>query len=145
MGGLNPGRAGSILTGLIEKIGKNKSIATLGWCMGGSWSFAATLAAGSQSAGCVMYYGFPEKDVKKIKTLKSDVLYIYGSKDTYIKPEDVSTFGKVVEASGHKFSLHTYDAVHAFANPSNPHFDAKSADEAQLFTLKFLRERLSVE
>jgi carboxymethylenebutenolidase len=145
MGALDAKRGEAILKGLIQKIGAGKSIATIGWCMGGSWSFNATLAAGSQAAGCVMYYGFPEKDTKRIKTLRTDVLYNYGLKDNFIKEPDVKQFGKEVEATGHKFTFHTFDAVHAFANPSNPKFDSKAAEEAQGYALKFLKEKLSVE
>ncbi len=145
MEGLDAKRGEAILKGLLQKIGGGKSIATIGWCMGGTWSFNATLAAGSQAAGCVMYYGFPEKDSKRIKTLKTDVLYNYGALDNFIKEPDVKQFGKEVVAAGHKFTFHSFNAVHAFANPSNPKFDAKAADEAQGYALKFLKEKLAVE
>jgi carboxymethylenebutenolidase len=145
MGGLDAKRAQSILMSLVHKIGPGKSIATLGWCMGGSWSFAGTLEAGSRAAGCVMYYGFPEKDVNRIKGLNADVLYIYGTKDNFIKEPDVKQFGKQVTATGHKFTFQSYDAVHAFANPSNPNYDAKSAAAAQVLALKFLKEKLAIK
>ena len=38
MGGLDAKRGEAILAGLIKKIGSGKSIATIGWCMGGTWS-----------------------------------------------------------------------------------------------------------
>ena len=145
MNGLDPKRADAIIKGLIQKIGKDKTIATIGWCMGGSWSFTSAVAAGSEAAGCVMYYGFPEKDLSRIKPLKCDVLYMRADKDNFIKLPDVEAFGKEVKATGHNFTLHRYDAVHAFANPSNPHYDAKDAAEAHALALKFLKEKLSVE
>ncbi len=143
MSGLQQKRAEDIVKGALNKIGSGKKIASIGWCMGGTWSFNTALLAGSSAAGCVMYYGFPEQDEKKIKQLKTDVLYIYGDKDNFIKSEDVADLGKKITANGHKFEQHNFSAVHAFANPSNPKYDAKSAGEAQVFALKFLKEKLS--
>lgn len=139
---LDARRGQHIIEGLISKIGQDKQIATLGWCMGGSWSFTAALLAGDQAAACVMYYGFPEQDEQKVKTIQCDVLYMWASRDNFITRDVVQTFKQQVEATNHRFDLHVFDAVHAFANPSNPHHDPKATEEAQVLTLKFLKERL---
>lgn len=139
---LSQKRGEEIVGGLIAKIGVNKRVATLGWCMGGSWSFTAARMLGDKAAGCVMYYGFPEKDEKKIATLKTDVLYVYGTQDKFIKKEDVDLFEKQVLATQNKFERHDYAAVHAFANPSNPNFAAKEAKLAEVLVLDFLKKRL---
>jgi len=144
MGNLDAKRAESIIEGLLKKIGSGKQIATLGWCMGGSWSFTASILSGSSNVGCVMYYGFPEKDNSKIKKLKADVLYIWGSQDQYITKPLVDELGKKIEHTGHTFTLHAYNAPHAFANPSNPKYDSKSAEEAGKYTLAFLKEKLGL-
>jgi carboxymethylenebutenolidase len=144
MSQLTPKRGEAIIKGAIAEAGKNKRIATLGWCMGGSWSFTASLLAGSEAAGCVMYYGFPEKGDKRISNLKCDVLYIRGDKDEHIKLSDVEQLNKEVEAAGRNFILHRYDAVHAFANPSNPKYDAAATSDAQRKALDFLVEKLMV-
>ncbi len=73
---LDPKRAESIVRGALSKIGRDMQIATLGWCMGGAWSFTASVLAGNQAVGCVMFYGFPEKDDKRIAKLQTDVLYM---------------------------------------------------------------------
>ncbi len=140
MGSMDPVRATTIIKGLLTKIGSGKNILTLGWCMGGSWSFQTALNAGADAKACVMYYGFPEEDQAKINMLKTDVLYIYGTKDTYITKEKVDEFGKKVEKSGRKFTEYDYPAVHAFANPSNPDYDKKNADDAQEKAVAFLKK-----
>ena len=145
MSQLDSKRAEAIIRGLLQKIGKNKKIATLGWCMGGTWSFAGTLAAGNQALGCVMYYGFPEEDETKINSLKTDVIYIWGSKDKFIKKENVEAFGKKITNTHNKFDMHSFDADHAFANPSNPKYDVKAANEAQELVLMFLKNKLSIK
>ena len=143
--GLEPNRGESIINGLLQRIGAGKTIATLGWCMGGSWSFTGAVAAGNEAVGCVMYYGFPEKNPDRIKALRCDVLYIRGNKDAFIKADDVEAFKTKVKVSGHDFTLDAFDAVHAFANPSNPNYDVKSATDAQNISLKFLQNKLAVQ
>jgi carboxymethylenebutenolidase len=144
-GGLDKKRAENIIKGILALAGRDKAIASLGWCMGGSWAFQASLLAGKQSVGTVMYYGFPEQEEKKIKTLTSDVLYIYATRDAHITRPVVDRFKAQVEETGNKFDLHTYDAVHAFANPSNPNHDALSSTQAELIAKKFLQEKMMLE
>ncbi len=143
--GLDNKRAENIIKGALKKAGNDKRIATLGWCMGGTWSFTATRLAGNNAAGCVMYYGFPEKEEKKVKELQADVLYIWASKDNFITKMYVDEFQKQVEATGHKFTLHTFDAVHAFANPSNPNHDKLATAQADSYALKFLKEKMQLD
>ena len=142
--GLDPKRADNIINGLLSKIGPDRQVATLGWCMGGAWSFRATVLATNQAAACVMYYGFPEKEDKNIKP-QADVLYILGDKDKFIKQPFVEEFGDKIKAGGHKFTLFVYDGVHAFANPSNPDYNSLSATKAQNESLKFLKEKLELQ
>jgi carboxymethylenebutenolidase len=145
MNKLEQKRGETIINGLLAKIGNDKMVATLGWCMGGTWSFTTTLLAGQRAVGCVMYYGFPEKNDKKIQMLKADVLYIWASQDNYITRDVVDAFGKKVVATGHRFEMHSFPAVHAFANPSNPKHDAKAAADAEAISLAFLKQKLQLE
>lgn len=139
MAGLTRAHGEAIVKGLLNKIGKGKQIVTLGWCMGGTWSFNATLLAGPEAKACVMYYGFPEKDKSKVKTLQADVLYIRGDQDQFIKQTDVDQLEKEVKATSHVFELHHYDAPHAFANPSNPKYDKEDAADAQTNAVRFIQ------
>jgi len=140
MGGLDAKHGRAIVEGLVTYVGKGKSIATIGWCLGGTWSFEAALLAGNEAKGCVMYYGFPEEDAAKVKTLTTNILYIYGSQDAYISRDAVDGLSAKVKASGHTMKLLTYDAVHAFANPSNPKFNEYAASEAHYEASKFLKQ-----
>lgn len=144
-GGLDKKRAETIVKGLLAHVKPDRQIATIGWCMGGTWSFTAAVLAGDRARACVMYYGFPEKEEKKIKPLKADVLYIYGTKDNFITNAQVTEFGEKVKATGKEFKMHSFDAVHAFANPSNPNHDKLATKQAEQLTVKFVQERLQLE
>ncbi|MFI5154310.1 MAG: dienelactone hydrolase family protein [Chitinophagales bacterium] len=135
-------RAQAIIKGAIGYAGLSAKIFTMGWCFGGGWSLQASLLAGSQAAGCVMYYGMPEKDVEKLKSLHADVLGIFGNKDQGITPKVVDEFAENMNKAGKKLTVKRYDAVHAFANPSNPGYDKAAKEDAYIATLAFLKERL---
>ena len=142
---LDPKRAETIISGLLAKAGKDKEVATLGWCMGGSWAFTAGVMAEKQTRAVVMYYGFPEKEPNRIKPLQSDVLYIWASNDNFITKDVVTAFQQNVNATGNKLVWHTFDADHAFANPSNPKYNQRATEEAKNITLRFLKEKLRIE
>jgi carboxymethylenebutenolidase len=142
MGGLQQERAASIIKGLIVSVGPEKSIVTLGWCLGGAWSLQASLIAESQSAGCVMYYGMPESKIERLKTLNSDVLGIFATEDQFINQEVVKTFQVNMQKAGKKLTVYNYKADHAFANPSNPKYNKEFTFEARAKSLEFIKLKL---
>lgn len=133
-------RSKAIIKGALNFAGKDASIATVGWCWGGGWSLQAALLGGNQTKGCVMYYGTPESDVSKLKSLNSDVIFIWPNKDQWINEKMKNDFVKNMEAAGKKLTVHEYDADHAFANPSNPHYDKNASADAQKIVLSYLRK-----
>lgn len=133
-------RIRAIIEGVLRYAGPDARIQTIGWCFGGGWSLQASEMAGKNAAGCVMYYGMPETNQDKLKTINFPVLGIFASKDDHITPEIVKQFEAEMQAAGKKVSIHFYDAVHAFANPSNPNFDKTSAEDAHGKAVAFLRE-----
>ncbi|HXH18165.1 MAG TPA: dienelactone hydrolase family protein [Chitinophagales bacterium] len=142
MSALDVKRAEAIIRGAVKHVGPNAKIFTVGWCLGGGWSLQASLLSGKQAAGCIIYYGMPEKSVEKLKTLNADVLGIYASKDAWITQDLVKEFDRNMKAAGKRIDIVTFDADHAFANPSNPQYDAEATKKAYQYSLEFLRERL---
>ncbi len=141
VGQVNEVRARTIIKAAIDYAGTNAKIATLGWCFGGGWSMQSALMLGKQAVGCVIYYGMPEKDVKKISTLNCDVLGIFGSQDKFINTDVVKEFEKNMKTAKKKLEVKIYNADHAFANPSNPHHDKAMTADANAVTIKYLRSK----
>jgi len=135
-------RAAAIIKGAIAYVGPNAHIATIGWCFGGGWSLQTALLTGEQGIACVMYYGMPEQDVNKLKTLHEDVLGNFANKDAWINPKVVGQFADNMKAAGKKLYLHQYDADHGFANPSNPIYNSDATKDAYANTIAFLKPRL---
>ncbi|MEO7453136.1 MAG: dienelactone hydrolase family protein [Fimbriimonadales bacterium] len=137
-------RSHAILKSLIEGArgggvtGKPATkIGTIGYCFGGGWSFQAALKNGALVDACVLYYGMPETDASKLSTLSAPVLGVFGKKDARLGPELVGKFAQAMATATKPLDIRMYDAVHAFANPSNPNYDKVSADKAWAETLAF--------
>lgn len=135
-------RATAIIKGAIAYAGPKARIATIGWCFGGGWSLQSSILAGKQAIACVMYYGMPEQNIDKLKTLNCDVLGNFGNKDQWINTKVVSTFEANMKTAGKKLTAYEYDADHAFANPSGPNFASTSAMLANARTLAFLKLKI---
>jgi carboxymethylenebutenolidase len=90
-----------------------------------------------------MYYGMPVEKAADLAPLKADVLGLFGKKDAFINTGVVKKFEELAAATGKKVEIHSYDADHAFANPSNPKFDAVAAKEANGLALAFLKKKFN--
>jgi carboxymethylenebutenolidase len=153
----SPDEAGKLMNGLdakhaalVEKAGvawlaKNlhrKKLVTLGWCAGGGQSLLASLGSPNSVAGTVIYYGMPVTDVAQLKMLRGPVLGIFAKKDGWITPEKMDAFDKALTEAGVKHSFHSFDADHAFANPTGGRYNPSAAAEANALTQKFLADVL---
>lgn len=134
-------RAAAIIQGAALYAGDNADFRMMGWCFGGGWSLQAALLLQDKAKACVMYYGMPEKDLEKLKTLETDVLMIHAKQDKWINDDVVSEFKKNMEEAGKTLTVREYDADHAFANPSSPRYNEQVAKDAREVVKKYLKGR----
>lgn len=142
MSAMKEERGRAIIKGALEYVGPKAKVGTIGWCFGGGWSLQASLIAGKQAVACVMYYGMPEKDPEKLKTLKAPVLGLFAKKDRGINPEIVQTFEAAMKGAKKSITVKMYDAEHAFANPSNPRYDKEASADAHALAIAFFKKHL---
>jgi len=137
-------RGDMIVRGALDYAGKNAKIGTVGWCFGGGQSLLASLGAGKKAAACVMYYGMPVEDVEKLKSLNTDVLMIWPTQDKWINKDMMDKFEANMKKAGKNVTIKSYDADHAFANPSNAMgtYNEAAAKDAYGNTLEFFKARL---
>lgn len=138
----NTERIQNIIKGAFNYVGADAKIFTIGWCFGGGWSLQTSLLAGKQAAGCIMYYGMPEKSEEKLKSLKADVLGLFANKEQWITPQIVNEFEATLKKLDKNVTIYRYDAVHAFANPSNPNHDKAASEDAYKHVTEFLKARM---
>ena len=139
MSSLTNERAKSIIQAFITMAGDSASIATIGWCMGGGYSLQGSLLMDKKAIGCIMYYGMPETNVEKLKTLNADVLMIWPNQDKWINEEVVDQFKLDMAAAKKYLRVEEYTADHAFANPSNPKYNVEASADAYKKSLRFLK------
>ncbi|HWD41873.1 MAG TPA: dienelactone hydrolase family protein [Fimbriimonas sp.] len=122
---------------------KATKIGTIGWCFGGGWSLQTAINGGSVVKACVMYYGMPDDDPEHLAKLHAPVLLMEAMQDRWISPEVVGKFKTAMANAHRRLTVETYDANHAFANPSNQGgYDRAAAEDADAKTLKFFRKYL---
>jgi carboxymethylenebutenolidase len=113
----------------------------IGWCFGGGWSLRRAIADPELDAA-VIYYGHPITDAAALAKIQAPLLGVFANQDEAIPPDVVDGFAKAVDGAGKSLELHRYDAVHAFANPSNAKYDQKSAADAWNHVRAFLAKHL---
>ncbi len=142
MQALTQERGNALIDGAITYFGADMHFGTIGWCMGGSWSQQAALRGGKQVDACVIYYGMPETDPEKLKSLHAHVAGFFGNKDKWITPKVVADYKAAMKEAFKDVSIHSYDAEHGFANPSNPNHDKVATDDAHRYMIAFFKRRL---
>lgn len=137
-------RVRNIIKGAIDYAGSAADVGTVGWCYGGGWSLQAAIMLGDQADGCVMFYGMPEKDVAELEKLITPVLGIFAINDSWITNEVVEQFELDMDKADKTLETITFDANHAFANPSNENYNNVAAGKAYSAAIKFIRGNLNV-
>ena len=139
MRGADMKRMTAIIQGAIKHAGSKANIYSVGWCFGGMWSLQTAILAGPQAKGSVMYYGRPETNMEKLKSIQCDIIGFFGNKDQAPSPAMVDDFEKNMKEAGKNLAVNRYDAGHGFANPSNPSFNAAAKEDAYTKAIAFLR------
>ena len=118
----------------------NGKVATVGWCFGGGWSLVASIAEPVDAT--IVYYGRCDRPASMLKNLKGPVLGHFGTLDTSITKDMVGRFEAAMREVGKPYTIHWYEADHAFANPTGARYDADDAKLAWRRTLEFLKKHM---
>ncbi|UJP63419.1 dienelactone hydrolase family protein [Mongoliitalea daihaiensis] len=143
MRGADENRLTTIVKAAQAFAGKGAEIANVGWCFGGAWSLKSALILGETNIGSIIYYGMPVRDVEQLKTLNSDVLGLFATEQN-ISKAIIEEFAAAMQEAGKKLNYKIFDAVHGFANPSNPRHDVGATEEAYGMALAYLKEKFGV-
>jgi carboxymethylenebutenolidase len=139
---VNTERGRAIIEGALDYVGDYARIGTIGWCFGGGWSLQAAIIAENQAYACVMYYGMPERNLNRLDELECPVLGIFAKNDTWINTQVVRNFEDDMDELSKDLRIRSYEADHAFANPSNPNYNSMATRQAYQETLSFFRSEL---
>lgn len=135
---VNEVRVRAIINAAKYYVTPRANIASIGWCFGGTWSMQSALQLGKLNVGLVLYYGMPEMEYAKLKRLDAPVLGIFARHDQWITTELVEQFSEKMQFLEKDHEILIFEAEHAFANPSKPHYDRKAKKIADRAAIEFL-------
>lgn len=120
----------------------SRTVASVGFCMGGGFVLQQA-AADPRVSAAVPFYGVIQGELPDFSRLTAQILGHYGEEDDSIPLENLDRLREAIEAqSGIVPDLRVYPAGHAFFNDRRPTHDAKSSAQAWESTLAFLHEQL---
>jgi carboxymethylenebutenolidase len=115
------------------------AIFTVGFCYGGSGSWAAA-ASGHGLAGAIGFYGRPERMIDLVPSLEAPILALQGGADQGISHEDNVAFEQALQDAGKEYELIEFEgAPHSFFDRKQEEFQAAS-DAAWNRVLEFIAE-----
>lgn len=119
--------------------GAVRSVFTVGFCLGGALSWRQS-AAGHGLAGCIGFYGRPDRVTDVIDSMEAPLLLLAAGQDR-TPVADVEAFAARVREAGVEAELHVYpDAPHSFFDRSYDQHRAE-CDDAWRRILEFVARR----
>lgn len=149
MMGLPEERALADLTAAVDFLSARKdveagAIGSVGWCMGGKYSFQLATVE-PRIAAAAGYYGRPPQDEAAIAKIKAPILGIFGAEDKGPSPDQAKAFEAALKKAAKTVEINIYDgAGHAFANENNPWkgYRAEAAKDAWTRLVAFFDKNL---
>jgi carboxymethylenebutenolidase len=118
-------------------------VGTIGWCLGGRWSFRTAQLFPQNVDATVIYYGSVKAEDADVARLNMPILGLFGSKDRVVPLPQVMAFEQQTQRLGRNITIKVYEgADHAFANPSGTAYDAPAAEDSWRLTTAFLAQHL---
>jgi carboxymethylenebutenolidase len=113
------------------------SIFTVGFCFGGSSSWAAA-AGGHGIKGAVGFYGRPERMIDRVPHIDAPILALQAGADAHITHEHNLELERALRANGKEHELIEYEgAPHSFFDRKQEEF-ADASDDAWRRVLEFI-------
>ena len=100
----------------LKNVDPNR-IGSLGWCMGGGYTFLLALAEPTLAAG-VIYYGPVAAPKEEFAKVHAPLIAFFGQEDGSLPMPAVKMFANNLREAGKHIELHIYpNAGHGFAEP----------------------------
>lgn len=144
MNEFNPVRGHAMIDGAIKHVGHGARFATIGWSFGGKLSMEATIRAGKQAIGCVIYFGKPEDDVEQLRLLQCDVLVIWPVLDKWINRPLIEAFETAMSTAGKKLIIKSFEADHAFTFQQSLNYLEPEARAAENEVVNYLIKKFGM-
>ena len=145
---LNIDRAGKDMRGAAEFLLAHTAVSSkqtgiIGFCMGGQLALYAAMEYPDLIAACVDFYGIHPNVKIDAARVRVPVLGHFATRDKSVPEARARALAAAIAAAGGSFTLHMYEADHAFFNDSRPAvYGEANAKLAWERTLAFLKEHV---
>jgi carboxymethylenebutenolidase len=113
------------------------AVFTVGFCMGGSYSWLAASKHGELRGG-IGFYGRPSRMLQFVPELRAPILALQGGADQAIGHEDNLEFEQALRDAGKEYELIEFEgAPHSFFDRKQQEFQ-QASDDAWRRTLEFI-------
>lgn len=121
--------------------GVKQRFASIGFCMGGGFSYQIATHT-KDLAGAVIFYG--RTPIELVPQVSCPLLASFGELDAGIPPKNVKEFEEALKNAGKSADIKIYaGAKHGFFNDTRPQaYNPEAAADAWARTLRFFREHL---
>lgn len=128
---------------LLSRADVTGNVAVVGFCFGGTYSYALA-AADKRIQGAVPFYGQPPAPFEKVKQINCPVLAFYGKQDVHLVG-GLPDLEQKMKEYGKDFTYTVYPHTgHAFFNDTNPTtYNKEAANDSWQKALQFLSRVLS--
>jgi len=127
----------------LEREADAPRVGVMGWCFGGGMTFRAVSDRPTAFDAAVAYYGTPESMTESVlEDLTTPLMAHFGRQDEVVPPKQVEAFRSRLDGQSVNAQIYTYDAGHAFANPSGDSYDEAAAEQAWSRSTAFFRTHL---
>jgi len=128
MGSMNFGDAAAQdIRGAVQHLKKESpKVGVTGFCMGGALTLLAAVNVPEADAAA-SWYGFPPLEYIDPAKIKMPLQGHFAKDDAYFPVAGLDALEKRLNEGGVKFEFYRYDAGHAFANETGPHYKKEAA------------------
>lgn len=119
-----------------------KKLGLIGFCLGGYLVYLVASRYADLGALVPFYGAGYDPTPEEVAKVNARVLAIYGSQDDSVPPQQIEKIKGLFRAAGKDYTVHVYNAGHAFINPDHGDYNAEAASQAWPLAIQFLKEKL---
>lgn len=120
----------------------DRKTAVIGWGYGAVEAMNITLLEPHAIISSVLYYGPPESDSEKLKSLRGPILGVFSNQDTWAHPQRIDQFVWSMQQARNALSIIRVDAPAGFMDRGLAEYDDAESERTWRKTLDFLDETL---
>jgi carboxymethylenebutenolidase len=142
--------AGQDIRGAVQYLKTSSAkVGITGYCMGGALTLLSAVFVPEADAA-VAWYGLPPLDFVDASKIKAPLMGHFATDDAFFPIQQVDALEEKLKQAGVAYTVHRYDAQHAFANENNVNsplplkYDPAAAETAWQRTVQFFDKHLGV-